>query len=72
MSEEFDVERFVAAYMTVTKSSEEEARAVVEIFLDPDSTRFTQALGEWAAGFDSILTRERAKERDDAEGTDPR
>jgi hypothetical protein len=41
-------ERFVAAYMEVTGGSEEAARAIVDILLDPDPTRCQQGLSEWA------------------------
>jgi hypothetical protein len=41
-------ERFVAAYMEVTGADEETARAIVDILLDPDPTRFMQGLSEWA------------------------
>jgi hypothetical protein len=48
MADEQIRERFVAAYMEVTGGSEEAAREIVDILLDPDPTRFMQGLSEWA------------------------
>ena len=45
-----EAQRFVDAYMQATGEDEETARAIVDILLDPDPARFTQALREWADG----------------------
>jgi hypothetical protein len=55
---EIDVEQFVAAYMKVTGGSEEEARGIVDVFLDPDPGHFVQALNEWASNFDATQNKQ--------------
>lgn len=47
MSDE-ERERFIQAYMTVTRQPREAAEAIVEILLDPDPSTFLRGLSEWA------------------------
>lgn len=51
MADEIGTEDFVAAYMAVTGGTEEQAREIADLLLDPDSTHFMRALNEWASAF---------------------